>query len=255
MNDVLAKHREEWFGKNFRADFGCVTHRLIPFMYDETLKEQLQQQTENDKRAVLQSGQEAQQHSAETSVKKSGEVVSGEFEKTLETDTQQFDVAFISADYRYAYVSNLLLKYYAPTLKTNLESEHCMLRSIENSRIVVPLLSSNLIFSSKCVDEFNVALARHRKSTTGPVLYAIQLMGLPEYPTYLHLVPCNIALQDKLWKGILDESGKSYPTQVSKASELARRQARLKLNMDMAPSDMLALEAACLDIIALLRKE
>ena len=253
IDAILAKHREEWFRKSFRVESSCLIHNTVFLASGEARKEKMQER--KDKQTDIQRAQGEEQRQTEAhSMGTEGAV--GPVLK-YESVTKQFDVAFISADYKYEYFLQLLFKYYDPTLVTNfsVKSEQDMLASIENSRIVLPLLSSNFTFSSKCVDEFNVALARHRKSTTGPVLYPIQLMALPQYPVHFHLVPCNVALQDMLWVEILFESGKFHPRNVSEGLRLAEKQIFEELCVEMTQSDMLAIEAACLDIIALLQKE
>ena len=261
MDEILAKHRKDWFKSTFHVELDYLTHNTAFIASELTRKEKLQERNQNDKQTEIQKVEEAKRLNDEAKAKNAEGVVSNDLK--YEDETKQFDVAFIYADHKYAYFLNLLFKYYDPTLVTNfsVESEHGMLASIENSRIVVPLLSSNLIFSSKCVDEFNVALARHRKSLKGQVLYPIQLMTLPQYPAHLHLVPCNVALQDMLWREMLGESGKFYAkkafkvTEYSEESEKARKAVVQKLYTDLTRSDMLGLEAACLDIIDLLQKE
>ena len=120
------------------------------------------------------------------------------------------DVAFISNDYKYLFFLNDLLKRRRPDLKTNIdiESEAAQWESLDNAELVVALLTPNFVNSGKHVDEFHVALARHRKSEDGPVLYPILISELPRWPTYFHLVPCRVACFNTVWREAIQEMGK-----------------------------------------------
>ena len=114
-------------------------------------------------------------------------------------------MAIICADYSYGFFLNHLLTTRCPSITTNfkLKSDAAQLACIDTARLIVPLLSQNFVQSSKDIDEFQIGLARHRSNKGSPVLFPIQLEELPRWPTYIHLVPCAVALHDILWKIIL----------------------------------------------------
>ena len=185
----MALHRFEWFRRIFKSNLGELKHKEALILSAETRNE-MRYKKEHSSQPVT-------------------DVIQAENGEITESSSHgsSFDIAFIYEREQEALFMHELLKRLAPELTTNygLGSEQEMLTSVDMSQLVVALLSPRFIESSKCLDEFNIALARHRKETQRPVLYSVHLARLPPYPTYLHLVPCCIALEDKLWRRIQTE--------------------------------------------------
>ena len=78
-----------------------------------------------------------------------------------------YDVAFVCADYLEGTFLNSLLLQRAPHLSTNfyVDSEDAEMAALEKARMCVVFLSPRMVTVTKDVEEFNVALARHRKSS------------------------------------------------------------------------------------------
>ena len=167
-----------------------------------------------------------------------------------------YDIAIMCSDQSYGAFLNNLFKYKAPDLTTNFGkvSESEQLACLDSTKIIVALLSPNFINSGKHVDEYHIALARHRKSTGKPILYSIQIQELPRWPTYFHIVPCRISVSDLLWKDIINEHNTTatvlFPKPVRKAAGMLLHE----YNDRLSSETMLALSAAADDIIDLVKQ-
>ncbi len=172
------------------------------------------------------------------------------------TTSTVFDVAIMSADTSYGAFLNNLLNIKAPDLTTNFGklSESEQLASLDSAKIIVALLSPNLINSGKHVDEYHIALARHRKTRGKPVLYSVQIQELPRWPTYFHIVPCRIAVTDTLWKEVIAQhdvrTTALFPPPLRRAAVALLREYNARLSSEA----MLALAAAADDIIDIVRQ-
>ena len=155
------------------------------------------------------------------------------------------------SDISYGAFLNNLFKTKAPALTTNFGkgSESEQLASLDSAKIIVALLSPNFINSGKHVDEYHIALARHRKSKGKPVLYSIQIQELPRWPTYFHIVPCRIAVTDLIWRDIIDEHNTSDTVLFPKPVRQAATMLLNEYNDRLSTEAMLALAAAADDII------
>ncbi len=173
-----------------------------------------------------------------------------------EQSSGPYDVAFVCADLPYGAFFNNLLKAKQPDLSTNFgrASEREELTSLDSARIIVALLSPNFINSGKHVDEYHVALARHRKTKGKPILYSIQVEELPKWPTYFHIVPCRISLTDVLWKEILATHNTSTTALFPKPMRQAAARLLKEYNERLSSEAMLALSAAAEDVIFILQQ-
>ena len=72
------------------------------------------------------------------------------------------------------------------------------LSSLDEARLIVPLLSPAYLSTSHLVDELNIALYRHRSSSQQVVL-PVLVTALPYKPAYIHLIPCEFSVLDSLW--------------------------------------------------------
>lgn len=169
---------------------------------------------------------------------------------------QSYDVGFICADYKYGLFLDTFLHNRKPTILTNfdVESAQNQLESLERSKIIVALVSPKLVHSAKEIDKFHVALARHRVGNGRTILYPIHLMTLPRWPTYFHLVPCRIALEDFCWKAMMSTKQKQVVNKVSHGAYQAE-QALLEIGEYISSDLVVALSAAGDDIIALLQND
>lgn len=187
----------------------------------------------------------------EKEVEKSGDEIKDK-NKTLPV----YDIAIMCSDLSYGAFLNNLFKYKAPDLTTNFgkvtESEQ--LACLDSAKIIVALLSPNFINSGKHVDEYHIALARHRKSTGKPILYSIQIQELPRWPTYFHIVPCRISVTDLLWKDIINDHNTIGTVLFPKPVRKAAGKLLNEYNDRLSSEAMLALSAAADDIIDLVKQ-
>lgn len=125
----------------------------------------------------------------------------------IEPKSNDIDVAFSATDFKFAFFMYRLLKHRAPKLTTNIhmKSYSERLSSIDNARLVVTFLYDN---ENDDTDELHVAIARQRSrgSKGSIVLYPIQLGELFRLPTFLHLLPCYIAVQDPQWTSLGEDA-------------------------------------------------
>ncbi len=177
-------------------------------------------------------------------------------EPKKDTNAKAYDIAFICANTKYGAFLNYVIKAKFPDITTNfgMVSQSEQLASLDSAKIIVALLSTAFINSGKHVDEYHVALARHRKIKGKPVLYSIQIEDLPKWPTYFHLVSCRIALNDLLWVNLLPKSGASSRMLFPKPIRTAAGNVLTEYNERLSSGAMLALAAAADDIISILRQ-
>ena len=167
-----------------------------------------------------------------------------------------YDIAFMCSDVGYGAFLNNLFKTKAPELTTNFckVSESEQLGCLDSAKIIVALLSPNFINSGKHVDEYHIALARHRKTKGKPILYSVQIQELPKWPTYFHIVPCRIAVTDLLWKEIIYEHNTSDTVLFPKPVRQAATMLLNEYNERLSSEAMLALSAAADDIISIVKQ-
>ncbi|XP_072027087.1 uncharacterized protein [Amphiura filiformis] len=84
------------------------------------------------------------------------------------------------------------------------------LTMVENSNRVVVLLSPTYIENQQLVEEFQSAVWRQRL-TKYPVLFPIKCSPLPPLPTYFHIVPHYIDINDPLWTEVRNRFGICLP--------------------------------------------
>ena len=134
-----------------------------------------------------------------------------ELDKKLTADQTECDIAFIYVETGPAYFVNNLLRRRSPDIKTNFKvvSDGAQWDHLDSAKLVVVFLSYEFVISQKHVEEFHVALARHRKSEDQPVLYPVLVGDLPKMPTYFRLVPCRIASYNKHWYDLMEGVGDS----------------------------------------------
>ena len=200
---------------------------------------------------TLKTEKEVEKASGEKEVEKPGDEI-----KDKNKPSPVYDIAIMCSDLSYGAFFNNLFKFKAPDLTTNFGkvSESEQLACLDSAKIIVALLSPNFINSGKHVDEYHIALARHRKSAGKPVLYSIQIQELPRWPTYFHIVPCRISVTDILWKDIINDYNTTatvlFPKPVRKAAGKLLNQYNDRLSSEA----MLALSAAADDIIDLVKQ-
>ena len=194
---------------------------------------------------------EALKPKTEKEVEKNGDEI-----KDKKQSLNVYDIAIMCSDQSYGAFLNNLFKCKAPDLTTNFGkvSESEQLACLDSAKIIVALLSPNFINSGKHMDEYHIALARHRKSTGKPILYSVQIQELPRWPTYFHIVPCRISVTDPLWKDIINDYNTIdtvlFPKPVRKAAGMLLNE----YNDRLSSETMLALSAAADDIIYLVKQ-
>ncbi len=227
-------------------------------MYSETFRHLFlfQVKAPEDKLSKWEDLKDAMQTNEEQDAKQQENTEIQDEPKKDKKTSKAYDIAFICANTKHGAFLNYVIKSKFPEINTNfgLVSPSEELASLDSAKIIVALLSTAFINSGKHVDEYHVALARHRKTKGKPVLYSIQIEDLPKWPTYFHLVSCRIALNDLLWVNLLPESGASSRMLFPKPVRTAAAKVLLEYNERLSSGAMLALSAAADDIVSILRQ-
>ena len=92
------------------------------------------------------------------------------------------------------------LQYLLPNANLSLPEEFSKERNavLDESRIIVPLLSVAYIKTAECLEELNIALCKQRFSSS-LVFFPIYLKALPSTPAYLRLLWSLFSCTDKVW--------------------------------------------------------
>ena len=174
-------------------------------------------------------------------------------EKADSNSTEVYDIVFCGTEYQYIMTLNSLLTVRAPELKLlhfDGSQEKEQMAHVESAKLVIVFLSPNYIHSQRDVEEFHIALAKHRKMLNGAAMYVIQTAAIPKWPTYFHLVPCKIACQDPMWQMFV-KGGKKLPQDLPKIQKETQR----KLGTSLKMETLMALSCACDDIISIMRED
>ncbi len=121
-------------------------------------------------------------------------------EDTGDEDTVHIVFSCAQEDWKYATFLKAVFKEVAPDLviKTPTNADKDRLTLMDKAQCVIAFLSPNYLDSPEQVEEFHIALCRHRISQA-PVLFPVIIHPLPQKPTYFHLVPCPVNMSDSLW--------------------------------------------------------
>jgi hypothetical protein len=76
---------------------------------------------------------------------------------------------------------------------------------LQSADVHVVLLSQSYAKSPREMDELSVLLSQTRSRKDYRLLYVIKVNELPQKPTYIHLVPCDTALNDHLWVDLAEK--------------------------------------------------
>ncbi|XP_070564431.1 uncharacterized protein [Ptychodera flava] len=132
-------------------------------------------------------------------------------EKMGSGDQLSCDIAFSFAeeDRKYAKLMVAILKQFVPSLVINdtVSSDHTQLGILESATKVVCLVSPHYVESRSQIEEFHIALFRHRSTRGSTVLFPIQVTSLPRKPTYFQLIPCIVSCTTPVWKEVSIGSG------------------------------------------------
>ena len=268
LDDILENHREVDFNKRYEIHEGklqCKALNEDKLIFDADQHRQTDEHKAKIK--AIQDEEEDDKLAKELTEKKFlegyTEIPESEEETPSEKDARKptydlnrkYDVAFVCADPAHGYVINTLLFERAPHFSTNfnVKSEEAEFVALDNARLCVVLLSPTMASTLKDVEEFHVALARHRKSTGQPVLYPIIVKPLSQWPTYLHLVPSRISINDRFWYEMAE--GRGLESTVSLPKDVLRLMPKVKESFQtvLAAGTLLALSAATDDIISILQ--
>ncbi|KAJ8037270.1 hypothetical protein HOLleu_18049 [Holothuria leucospilota] len=152
-------------------------------------------------------------------------------------------LSFNKLDQKYAnYILSELQKL-APSLKveSTWEDNKVRLGTMETADRIITLLSPNYLESPEQVEEFHIAVWRQRISQPSfPILYPIQLHTLPQRPTYFHIIPFVVNLEDKLWMDMENDFKVTLPQMFSKLY-CAQLKKGSQMALDLVISDLIQL--------------
>ncbi|XP_013414543.1 uncharacterized protein LOC106176622, partial [Lingula anatina] len=192
-------------------------------------------------------------------------------EKTSPEDATAvgIDVAlsYTESEEQYGQALKKMLHLKAPWVKVSKKSQSkaegsasAELTAIDSAKVVVTFLSPSYLESSIQVEELQLALFRQRAAKEAHILYPIHILPLPRKPCYLHVVPCELALYDLLWRNQLEKKMKRndygmidwdasvpyFGLDLQTVERYVKGKNPLKR---VADEEMLALSLACNDIV------
>ncbi|XP_074651161.1 uncharacterized protein LOC141905942 [Tubulanus polymorphus] len=156
------------------------------------------------------------------------------------------------SDKIYASCLRKILKFKSDELEIHFdtESEASQLSKLERAKIIVAVVSPAYFTSKREQQEFHSALCRHRAEIGKQVLYVIQMSQLLDKPSYAHLIPCDIACYDSIWKDLSWVANQNGVTPFTEAADKVWYQFKCDEQMNM--KIFTALDAASEVIIELL---
>lgn len=95
------------------------------------------------------------------------------------------------------FVTDMLLKTYPDLMVSNkLNNSETQ---ISTAQCLLVFLSSDLLTSSKEMEELNLIISKQRSAIDSKLMYIIQIDELKNPPTYIKLLSCETCLTDEIW--------------------------------------------------------
>ncbi|XP_071958716.1 uncharacterized protein [Antedon mediterranea] len=156
-------------------------------------------------------------------------------------------LSFSSNDKKYAKFFYGLMKYFAPSLPVVEEAASAqeMRHLLDNATKIVTFVSPNYIESHDCIEDFNIALCRHR-TEKNPVIFPIQIHSLPKKPSYFHTVYYHVSTADAVWSSLIMQSRVVINVAIQELNDI---------EYSLSEPDILALLFAARNLIDCFRKE
>lgn len=79
------------------------------------------------------------------------------------------------------------------------ENMHGSLQDLDTAKQIVIIISKEFVQSHHHMQELHVALCRQRESRDRIVVRIIAAPGIPDKPMFLHLLPYETNMSDKIW--------------------------------------------------------
>ncbi|KAK3763175.1 hypothetical protein RRG08_035857 [Elysia crispata] len=160
------------------------------------------------------------------------------------------EVAFVYAQdcLKLAAILSVLLRQHAPGLVCQMFSESASQRRalLESARMVVVIVSDQLVATQPLLEEMHSVLCRQRSNSDDTVVYLIQSGHTEVNPFYLHALPFRVSLDDEnLWRRLERAASNKNPRY---AVDLKGMQGTYRCTA----AQNLALSAAAHDIISLI---
>ena len=110
-------------------------------------------------------------------------------------------ISFARDSVAYAGTLNHIFGLNNPELQISFLNENSQgsLQDLDKAKQILIILSKEYVKSSNHMQELHVALCRQRDAKTQRVIRIIMAENLPEKPMFVHLLPCETNLADKIW--------------------------------------------------------
>jgi len=113
------------------------------------------------------------------------------------------DIAISFARDTVVYVATLNLIFGTTTNQLQIsylnENAQGSLQDLDKAKQILIILSKEYLESAHHMQELHVALCRQRDAKTQRIIRIIMAEDLPEKPMFVHLLPCETNLADKIW--------------------------------------------------------
>lgn len=76
------------------------------------------------------------------------------------------------------------------------------LQDLDMAKQIIIIISKEFVLSHHHMQELHVALCRQRESTDKTVVRIVAAPGIPDKPMFLHLLPYETNMSDKIWRYI-----------------------------------------------------
>jgi len=110
-------------------------------------------------------------------------------------------ISFARDSIAYAGTLNHIFELNNPELQISFLNENSQgsLQDLDKAKQILIILSKEYVKSSNHMQELHVALCRQRDAKTQRIIRIIMAEDLPEKPMFVHLLPCETNLADKIW--------------------------------------------------------
>lgn len=164
-------------------------------------------------------------------------------DKKMGKNKSNIAISFHKSDQKYADYISAGISRLAPHLnvESHWEDNKARLATMETVDRIVALLSPSYLESPEQVEEFHIAIWRQRMADpTLPVLYPVQIHVLPVRPTYFHIIPYVVSLEDQLWLEFENTYKNDLPGKFAKLS-VSRLKMEEQHALDLVNADLIDL--------------